>query len=151
MRFRWAERLGLPECPYMTRWVADFGPFALRLHHWHRSDDVEHWHDHAWAFATFCFWGGYTDHSPQGTDVVRAPAVRLRDAAHRHGVAVHPGGAWTLMVTGRDARRWGFWVNGKRLGRDKFFANVGHHPCDPLDSSQYRVRFKPKGGRIEKK
>ena len=148
MRFSWRERVGLPECPYMTRWVADFGPFAVRLHHWHHSDDLRHHHDHAWWFATFVLRGGYDDYSPQGIDRVRAPAVRLRGALHRHSVAVLPQGAWTLLVTGRAARRWGFWVGPKFVGRDKFFAVQGHHPCDQSNPAQLPVRFKPKGGRI---
>lgn len=57
----WGQELGDPECPYMKRWVLNFGKFAIRLHHWIGSDDPRNFHDHAWDFYTFVLKGGYTD------------------------------------------------------------------------------------------
>ena len=138
------EALGLPECPYLKRWVLDVGPFAVRLHRWTASDDARAFHDHPWWFLTLVLWGGYTDVSPQGRDRLTMGSVRFRSAAHRHTVEVDRT-TWTLLLTGRATRRWGFWVGDKLVKRDKYFATLGHHPCAP---SSAPVRMKPSGERI---
>lgn len=140
------ENLGLAECPYLRRWVLDFGPFALRLHRWTASDDSRAFHDHPWWFVTVVLWGGYIDVSPEGRDRLGLGSVRFRPAEHRHTVEVEHVPTWTLLVTGRPSRRWGFWVDGEKLiKRDKYFAEHGHHPCAP---SAAPVRMKPNGERI---
>lgn len=139
------EPMGLEECPYMRRWVADFGPLAVRLHRWERSDDARAFHDHAWWFLTLVLRGSYADESPAGRDVLTAGSVRYRSSSHKHTVQVLRPGTWTLLVTGRPVRRWGFWVRGKLVMRDKYFATTGHHPCDPSGAP---VRRRPDGSRI---
>lgn len=57
----WGQELGKPECPYLKRWVLNFGKFSIRLHHWMGSDDPRYMHDHAWGFYTLVLKGGYTD------------------------------------------------------------------------------------------
>jgi hypothetical protein len=152
----WHQKLGTEECPYMERWVLNLGRFALRLHHWHRGDDPRHFHDHPWWFITFVLKGGYTDVAGTATDfelqdpllasknqlsskkdILTAPAVRFRPAHHRHTVDVHKGGCWTFMITGRERRKFGFWVprkDGSGTHRfkkaNKYFLEHGHHPCD---------------------
>lgn len=140
------EAIGLPECPYMRRWVLDFGLFAIRIHHWTASDDARHFHDHPWPFLTFVLRGSYTDASPAGADTLRAGSIRFRPANHRHTVQIHRP-TWTLVITGHPSRRWGFWVNGKLLKRDKYFAVHGHHPCDPATGTP--VRMRPDSSRVE--
>jgi hypothetical protein len=137
--------LGLPECPYMRRWVLDFGLFALRVHRWEASDDKRAFHDHAWWFLTLVLWGSYVDVSPSGRDRLRFGSIRFRRADHKHTVEVQRRGTWTLLVTGPVARRWGFWVGEKLFKRDKYFATHGHHPCDGAEP----VRMRPDGTRIE--
>lgn len=115
----------------MVRWVFDFYFFTIRIHHWLHSDDLRHPHDHPWSFWTICLWGGYTDVSPDGEDRVRPGSIRFRSALHQHSVKVDEGGCWTILLTGREHRRWGFWVNGKFRKRNKYFYEHGHHnPCD---------------------
>lgn len=139
------EALGLAECPYLRRWVLDFGPFSLRLHRWQSSDDARAHHDHPWWFLTVVLWGAYTDVSAAGRDRLRVGSVRFRASSHRHTVEVEKPGTWTLLLTGKPVRRWGFWVGGKMLRRDKYFAEHGHHPCNPAGSP---VRMRPDGSRI---
>jgi hypothetical protein len=139
------ESIGLPECPYMRRWVADFGAFAVRLHRWESSDDERAFHDHAWWFLTCVIKGSYVDISDHGEDVLTFGSVRFRRAAHKHTVKILQPGTWTLLITGPAKRRWGFWVNGKLWKRDRYFAIRGHHPCSP---SQQPIRIKPDGTRI---
>ena len=124
-----SDRLGPPGCPYMERWVADFGVFSLRLHHGLHSDDMRAPHDHPWWFLLLCLWGRYVDVSESGHDVVSTGSVRFRRAEHRHSVRVTRS-TWTLLVTGPEKRTWGFWVKGKFRKRNKYFYEYGHH--DPV-------------------
>jgi hypothetical protein len=139
------EALGLSECPYLHRWVLDFGPFALRLHRWRSSDDARAFHDHPWWFLTLVLWGGYTDVSPAGRDRLGVGSIRFRRSHHQHTVEIAHDPTWTLLITGRPSRRWGFWPNGKLMKRDKYFAVHGHHPCAPAGTP---VRMTPDGARI---
>lgn len=140
-----AEDIGLHECPYMRRWVADFSLFSVRIHRWQSSDDARSFHDHPWWFLTLVLCGAYVDVSPTGRDPLRIGSIRFRRANHRHTVEVKRPGTWTLVITGRAVRRWGFWINGRLLKRDKYFAVHGHHPCN----GQQPVRMKPDGTKIK--
>ena len=127
---RWAEKLGLPECPYVIRWRFEFPFGSIRVHHWLKPDDDRAFHDHPWWFLTFVVKGGYTDSQPGNEDYLRAPAVRFRPALHRHTVYPASGGCWTILVTGRPLRTWGFWPTRDKFVRaNKWFLSRGHHPC----------------------
>lgn len=143
------DKLGLPECPYLERWVLDFRRFSIRIHRWFGSDDKRAFHNHAWWFFTLVLWGSYIDRSAAGNDHLRPLSCRFRPAQHSHTVDVQkPGRTWTLLITGRtddEAIRWGFWVNGKLIKRDKYFAVHGHHPCEVGGQP---VRIAPDGRRI---
>lgn len=67
---------------------------------------------------------------PAKQDHLRAPAIRFRPALHEHTVQVDPGGAWTIMLTGRPLRDWGFKVGDIWKRQRKYFREHGHHPCD---------------------
>lgn len=126
----WGQLLGREECPYARRWVLNLGLFSLRVHHFYRSDDARYFHDHAWWFCTLVLRGGYTDVSPDGEDHLRRGSVRFRRAHHRHTVRTDEGGVWTLVLTGRKRRAWGFWVGEKFKKSYRYFFDHGHHPCD---------------------
>jgi hypothetical protein len=126
----WAEKLGLPDCPYVVRWKLELPFGSLRVHHWLKPDDDRAFHDHPWWFVTLVVRGAYMDKNPNGFDILKAPALRYRPALHRHTVVPWPQGAWTIMVTGPKTRPWGFWLNGKFVKANKWFARFGHHPCD---------------------
>lgn len=128
-RFAWGEPLGLDECPYVIRWIAETPWLSVRVHHWIASDDPRGHHDHPWSFLTFVLRGGYEDRSPDGTDYLKAPAVRFRSALHRHYVYPDEDGCWTLLLTGPIIRPWGFWVGEKFTKANKWFLSKGHHPC----------------------
>jgi hypothetical protein len=130
----WGQELGDPKCPYLKRWVINFGKFAIRLHHWMGSDDPRNMHDHAWAFWTFVLKGGYTDISEPwpGQEVhehLGRFSFKYRPAHHKHTVQTDPGGAWTLLFNGPHVRKWGFWVDGKFMKVREYFRRYGHHPC----------------------
>lgn len=128
--FAWNQPLGLLECPYMKRWVLNLYLFSIRLHHWYASDDSRYWHDHSWDFITIVLKGSYIDVSPKGEDKLTAGSIRYRPASHKHTVVVPPGGCWTLLLTGPEIAKWGFWVNGRFKRSEKYFAKFGHHPCE---------------------
>ena len=136
IQIRWNEPLGLPECPYMTRYVINLFFFALRLHIWKRSDDSRYKHDHAWNFISIVLKGSYTDVSKQGDEEVRDKmsflSVRYRKAEHIHYVDVPKQGCVTFLITGKPFKKWGFYVpNREKLLRPlRFFSRYGHPPCD---------------------
>lgn len=130
MKIEWNQLLGKPECPYIRRWVVDFGPFSIRLHHWLSSDDQRNFHDHPWWYLSLVLKGSYQDVSPQGTRNRTPFTVSWFPASHQHTVKVAPGGCWTLLITGREKRQWGFWVKGKFKKRNRYFYDFGHHPCE---------------------
>lgn len=126
------QRLGKADCPYLVRWGIDCGLFTIRLHHWLASDDQRFLHDHPWWFLTLVLWGSYQDISADGVDRLRFGSIRFRRAKHRHSVKVPKRGCWTLLLTGRERRVWGFWVNGRFRKRNKYFYEYGHHPCEEV-------------------
>lgn len=149
--YRWRYPAGLEECPYIMRWVLFPNWYSIRLHHWSASDDTRALHNHAWWFITIVLWGSYVDfyndpHTGELTaDVLRTGSIRFRHAHYSHTVQIlQP--TWTLLLTGRPLSRWGFWVNGKLIRRDRYFAIYGHHPCD---TDGEPVRTRPDGTRIE--
>lgn len=154
--FKWGERLGRDECPYLRRWALVAGLFSVRLHHFYRSDDARAFHDHPWWFVTLVLKGGYTDVSPcpdcggtgmlwgevpqimcltcegstEKLDHLGPGSVRFRPALHRHTVRVDGGGVWTCILSGPNLRTWGFYPGGRFKKANKWFLENGHHPCD---------------------
>lgn len=132
-QIRLNEPLGNPECPYAFRWILVLFGWSLRLHHWIGNDDPRAMHDHPWWFITLCLWGGYTDESEQGNDVLRIGNIRYRPAEWKHRVILgSQKQAWTLLLTGPKVRHWGFYINGRELLMRplRFYHRYGHHPCD---------------------
>lgn len=133
MNFKWREKLGKKECPYVERWVADFGLFSIRLHKWLSSDDSRALHDHPWNYSTIVLKGHYYDIGEQAGDTYALFAglkIHKRKAERRHWVKIDKAPVWTLLFTGAEHRQWGFWVKGKFRKRNKYFFENGEHPCD---------------------
>jgi hypothetical protein len=131
MKFiKWNQKLGKPECPYVHRWCINFWLFSIRIHHFLRSDDNRALHDHPFWFITLILKGCYDDISDKRTITLKCGNIAFRRAIHRH--TVKTSGVWTLLITGREKRVWGFWPNGKFKRREKYFKKYGHHPCDQL-------------------
>lgn len=134
---RWAEPVGLPECPYLTRWVLTLAGYSIRLHWWRASDDQRHPHDHTWDYMAVILWGRYRETTVTTAgfkfDLRTVGSITRYKAEHRHMVQILPGeSCLSLLFTGKPRRQWGFYV----LGRDKlmrplrYFNRYGHHPCD---------------------
>lgn len=153
-QIRWNESLGEKECPYAYRWVFIFFGYSIRIHKWIRSDDKRYMHSHSWWFLTFVIKGSYidvsddivgyyngninrqvgfenniTEHPWRTYDRVKRFQFRFRPSFHTHYVEVPKGGAWTILITGRPLKKWGFWVNHRYLRPLKYFDKYGHPPC----------------------
>lgn len=143
------DKMGVYGAWFAHRWMADFGFFSLRLHHWFGSDDPDAMHDHPGWFATLVLWGGYDDkHMTQDgweIDRLRIGSARFRSADYRHTVINRHANTWTLCLFGKPVHRWQFFSlrTGRRMKRDKYFAEVGHHTA-----TGERIRIKPSGERI---
>lgn len=133
------EFIGPADCPMLRRWVIITPLGSIRLHNFLRSDDERDPHDHPWWFLTVMLKGAYTDFTtfPDGTtgqDRLSAGSIRFRPAKHRHMVKTT--GAWTLIITGRNARSWGFWermpdsLSQKFHDAKEYFHKYGYAACE---------------------
>lgn len=105
---------------YLVRWIlAEAFGFRLMLHRFVRDDWARDLHDHPWWFVSLLIWGRYCE---EGKDRVRfrfAGTGIARRATWRHRIMVvnprtgRKGPAWTLVLTGRRQRDWGFWTRGR--------------------------------------
>jgi len=119
---------------------------GIYLHHFLRSDNDRHVHDHPWTFITFLIGGGYWEHIPKNHEagwcgcgawhlrrnddllpyIARIRRHRFsilyRPATWRHWVEIDKP-AWTLVFRFRRERDWGFitekgWVDHATYDRE---------------------------------
>lgn len=69
-------------------------------------------HDHPWWFLTVLLWNGYFEQVGTQFYNRRPGNVLYRPASFSHNIVTPNGTSWSLVVTGRKSRDWGF------------------HPCD---------------------
>lgn len=120
--------IGRPGSPYMRRWyvIPRNRWFNIYLHNIVRSDDDRALHDHPWWNLSILLKGGYWEvtppyrplypemaidlfHEPKLVRKWRRPgSVVLRRATDAHRLEV-TGSTWSLFITGRNVRSWGFW------------------------------------------
>lgn len=91
------------------------GDSAL-LHFIARPDDDGAVHDHPWDFSSTVLCGGYLEQTADGADRREERALpglaRMRRATDLHRIAEVDDDTWTLVLTGRRVRDWGFVPNG---------------------------------------
>lgn len=131
---------GLDGGLYLRRWYlvrrskAKWFPFNAYLHQFMQSDDERALHDHPWWNCSILLRGSYVEHLPGGKWKLRkAGSIVFRGAEKAHRVellteSVATAGAdpvtreipvWTLFLTGKHVRQWGFlcpkgwlhWIN----------------------------------------
>lgn len=101
------------------------------LHRFWKSDDASLGvHDHPWTNVTIVLKGEYIEHYYDGTSVRRkAGDIVFREARTAHRIEIEPqweGKVWSLFLTAKRFRDWGFytkdgWVEASKLtevGRD---------------------------------
>lgn len=130
------QTIGGPDDPYLRRWyLIPRNPFLnVYLHNFLRSDDDRALHDHPWWFISLMIRGEYDEVTESGVKRRRAGSIAYRPAEWRHRVQLlrkwvedgredqrARGGplvrywstpeqpCWTVIVTGRRSRMWGFW------------------------------------------
>ena len=113
---------------YLHRWrlLALPGKRRIYLHRFLGPDWGRDPHDHPKWFLSIGLWGsyteeyaypyvGYTGKACGAQRTYRAPWVRLFPATHIHRIKeIGKRGCWTLVVTGRKTREWGFWRRNRR-------------------------------------
>lgn len=109
--------------PLMIRYFLARLPFvAVYLHHFLRSDNDRHFHDHPWPFITILLSAGYHEHTPRGTFWRRRFSVLYRPATWLHWVEIRRP-VWTLVIRFRRVREWGFitergWIDWQTYGKE---------------------------------
>ncbi len=110
--------------PYLLRWyIIPRNPVLnVYLHKFLRSDDDRALHDHPWWFVSLILKGEYVEVTQHGEKLRRRGSLALRRATARHRVSLcwrdtwnferdqwNEKPCWTLIITGRRVRTWGFW------------------------------------------
>jgi hypothetical protein len=109
--------IGGHDDPYMLRWylIPRNRRLNIYLHKFLRDDEDRALHDHPWWFVSLMLKGRYIEITPDGTNFRGPFSIAFRRATHQHRVVLYgdPLGqkdpCWTLIVTGRKKRTWGFW------------------------------------------
>ena len=128
---------------YLIRWhlIPDNKWCNIFLHKFNGPDPGRHLHDHPWNFATIILRGNYTEYQPDRPGrrlgspsefnkdsfqsfSAQAGDVHFRKAEFIHTIYKVQPGTWSLIVTGRGRREWGFhtpggWVHWKTYSERK--------------------------------
>jgi hypothetical protein len=109
--------VGTDEDPYLYRWylLPRNRRLNIYLHKFLRDDEDSALHDHPWWFVSLVIRGRYTEIVEGGQIERSAPSLAYRPAEHRHRVVLDGVAkwnripCWTIVITGRSKRTWGFW------------------------------------------
>ena len=116
------EIKGQGRCPpYLYRWRVWGGSVsrgyksgrAIYIHHFVGNDWSLDLHDHPKRFISIGIKGSYREITKTGDHWYRAPWIRWFPATHAHRIETPPAGCWTLAITLRATREWGFWHDGQ--------------------------------------
>ena len=105
----YADHLG----DYMRRWILQTPWGTLRIHNILRSDHDHDLHDHPWDFTSLLIKGSYTEVDMHGARHWPRWSVVRRKATDLHRLVLETGPVWTLVVSTKKLRSWGFDVNGR--------------------------------------
>jgi len=119
--------VGAKDDPYLLRWhiIPRNRFFNIYLHQFLRDDDDRALHDHPWGSVSIILKGEYMEHLADGSQRwADCGTIRFRRAKTAHRISLRwdftkevmrEGGAqfarkpaWTLFITGRRVREWGF-------------------------------------------
>lgn len=149
--------IGGPSDPYLLRWylIPRNPVINVYLHQFLRSDDDRALHDHPWWFVSLILKGEYAEITEGGWTLRRAGSIAFRRAQWRHRVQLmeeltvgdlgNGGGpiirclpCWTLIVTGRRSRSWGFWCR-NRPPEQQFvpWREFGDAGCGEVDNGPH--------------
>lgn len=101
--------------PYLGRLILYAAGCTLRLHRFYKGDDARAPHDHPWSFWTFPLCDGYHElvvnsHGELELKWVHGWRWHYRPSSYKHIVLDPLKPFYTIVVTGRKDRNWGFWL-----------------------------------------
>lgn len=112
------------DAPYMVRYyLFECRWFDIYIHQIMRSDDSPDFHDHPWPFFHVILEGRYFEESPDIFESLTTPGKQIvsfdhnlrkpgfmafRPADYAHRLELTHGEVWTLVISGRKRREWGF-------------------------------------------
>lgn len=97
--------------------------FGIYLHRIDADDGDRPEHDHPWPFVAVTLSGGYVDESEGRAKTRRPLEPHWHDATYRHAVRrLRRTPTWTLVITGRRVRDWGYHTNKGWMPHKKFNA-----------------------------
>lgn len=102
--------IGGKDDPYLERWflLPRNGNGNAYVHRITRDDDDRALHDHPWDFTSIILQGAYRDITKGGRRVYGVGATLHHLATDLHRLEVVEGPVWTLVLTGKTVRDWGF-------------------------------------------
>jgi hypothetical protein len=138
--------IGGRDNPYLLRWylIPRNRWLNVYLHKFMRDDDDRAMHCHPWWFISILIKGEYAEHRGipgeyHGLPMVsfsrverRAPSIAYRRATDRHRIElrkfmhVRPIPCWTIVITGRKLREWGFYCPKGFVPWHEFVAQEDH-------------------------
>jgi hypothetical protein len=90
------------------------GWLSVYLHHF-ADDLLGDMHDHPGRIISLGLLGKYREETPGGARIYRAPWVRCFPASYIHRLVMVDGGScWTIAITLKPVRTWGFWTSAGR-------------------------------------
>lgn len=119
---------------HFRRWSILSTPwFNIYLHCIHKKDDDKHMHDHPWSFYSIILKGAYVEERGvrgfvQSTKtIVRWPGsiqYVKKDIPHRITHIINNRPVWSLIITGKSGREWGYtteqgWLDNKTYRENK--------------------------------
>lgn len=147
------EMNGRNRCPtYLYRWfIAKTNRFNVYLHHFVGNDWSKDLHDHPKRFISIGLWGWYIEETPhmigyfdgnfekdwidfKNPDRKRftAPWIRTFSASHIHRLVVPSKNCWTLVITLKAVRPWGFWHLGRFIPWKHYVDGVDRKIADEM-------------------
>lgn len=102
--------IGGPDNPYLRRWWLQKDPArsSVYLHQMLRDDDDRALHDHPWPNTSIILDGTIREVTPGGSRMLTPGSITHRKATDSHRLEIVDGPAWSLFITGKRCREWGF-------------------------------------------
>lgn len=114
-----------PEQLYRWHLIPKNRIFNIYLHKILKSDEARALHDHPWWSLSIPLSGQMHEVNQNGLVKISKWVPAFRKATHQHRLIVKDP-VWTLFITGRVVRKWGFWPNGVFVPYRKFLNSKGN-------------------------
>lgn len=111
--------------PYLDRlYIFRCKWFSLRFHKILMSDLDRDLHCHPWNWVTFMVKGAYIEETQKGKRRIRAGMLNGHKATTPHKLTLLTDEVWTIFITGREKRDWGFHTENGWVSHNDYF-NTG--------------------------